>query len=214
MGQKRREKSRGVFTPLIFITLVIAVTLCGIGIGSASAAATTVEILPSTRVVALGEEFTVNISVTPDRPIKAMQVDLSFDPSLVTVENVTNGGMFTDIFSAGTIDNEAGRVTGMFGSLTKGATTSAPGTFAVISLKANSTNSGTTTLGLLNVIVVGPEGEVPSTITNGTVSVSVIPPSVTVVYPNGGEILNGTVTVSANASDEDGTVIISCKVAL
>jgi len=206
MGQKRREKSRGVFTPLIFITLVIAVTLCGIGIGTASAA-TTVEISPSTKSVALGEEFMVNISVTPDRPIKGMQVDLSFDPSLVTVESVTNGGMFTDIFGAGTIDNEAGKVTGMYGSLTGGATTSEPGTFAVISLKANSTNSGTTTLGLLNVIVVGPEGEVPSTITNGTVSVGVIPPSVTVVYPNGGEILSGTVTVSANASDEDGTVI-------
>ena len=199
--RQKKEISKGAFIPLFFIALAIAVTLCGIGIGTASAT-TTVEISPSTQAVGLGDTFTVNIDVTPDQPIQAVQADLSFNSSLVTVNSVTTGGMFADIFMAGTTDNIAGTVTGIVGSLTGGATTSTPGTFAVISLTASSTNSGTTTLGLFNVIVVGAE----SSVTNGTVDVGVIAPSVTVVYPNGGETLSGTVTVTATASDEDGTV--------
>jgi S-layer protein (TIGR01567 family) len=46
---------------------------------------------------------------------------------------------------------------------------------------------------------------------NITVSFSILniinnPPSVTVIYPNGGEIVNGTVTLNATASDSDGTI--------
>jgi len=41
---------------------------------------------------------------------------------------------------------------------------------------------------------------------NATITIN-LPPAVTVLYPNGGEEVNGTVTINATASDPDGTVV-------
>ena len=159
---------RGIRLSLFSFILVLA--FCSIGM---AAAATTVEIAPTTQTVDPGDSFTVKIDITPDTAVGGAQASLTFDPSLVTVDTggVTNGGMFPGLLS-GTVDNVAGTITGMAGYFTGGATTTTAGTFVVISFTADAVNTGASPLDLFAVKVTDGAGvEVPSDPKDGTVRV-------------------------------------------
>jgi hypothetical protein len=132
-------------------------TLCLPGIASA-AEATTVSIASPTESVDPGQQFTVSIAVVPGTAIAGMQFDLSFDPSLVTVESVKEGDLLgqggaSTFFNSGKIDNRAGTVTGVFGAITSpGGAISTQGTFATITLTAR-TQGESWPLSLSHVIV-------------------------------------------------------------
>ena len=213
--KQKRERSKGVLTPLIFVALAIAVTLCGIGIGTASAA-TTVEISPSAKTVNNSDMFTLYINVTPDEPIRGVQCDLSFNQSLVTVNSVTEGNLLSQdgadtMFGVIEINNTIGSVDDVYCIIISGSPVSSPGTFAIINLTADAANTGTTDILLSDVKVRNATNAViPTSTVNGSITVGVppvnLPPNVSVIYPNGGEVLTGTVTANATASDSDGTV--------
>ena len=155
---------RGIRSSLFSIFLVLA--FCSIGIAAAD---TVVEIDPSTQTVCTGEQFTVEIDITPDVAIGGAQASLTYNPNLVTITNVATGGMFPG-FLPGTTDNGAGTVTGIAGYFTGGATTTTPGTLAVITCTA--VNPGTSPLNLFDVKVTDGAGvEVPSNPVNGNVVV-------------------------------------------
>ena len=80
-----------------------------------------------------------------------MQFDLSFDPSLLTANGVTEGNLFggSTFFMAGTINNTAGTIVGV-ADLPIGGSVSSPGTVATISFTAK-TATGTSPLNLSNV---------------------------------------------------------------
>ena len=163
---------------------------------------TIVEISPSTQTVDPEETFTVNITLNPDTAIGGAQVDLSFDPSLITVNSIETGGMFPGFMVIGPIDNAGGTVTGIIGYFTGGATTTTPGTLATINLTANSTNTGTTTHGLFNVKVVDGSGsKVPSSAINGTVTVGPTPSPT--LAPGGGN--GGATTIPTPTPGETPT---------
>jgi len=120
----------------------------------------------------------VNITVDPAVPIAGVQFDLSFNTSLIRANSVTEGDLLKQggantYFSPGTIDNTAGKITGVAGAIiTPGTTVSSPGTFAVISFTAKTTE-GTSPLDLSNVIVGDVNGNpVPITVNNGSVTVT------------------------------------------
>ena len=161
---------------------------------------TIVEISPSTQTADLEETFTVNITVDPDTAIGGAQADLSFDSSLVRVNSVSTGGMFPSFMVIGPIDNAGGTVTGIIGYFTGGTTTTTPGTLATINLTANSTNTGTATLGLFNVKVVDRSGsKMPSSEINGTATVGSTPSST--LAPGGG---NGGATTTPTPTHTPG----------
>jgi hypothetical protein len=93
-----------------------------------------------------------------------MQFDLIFDASLAAVGTVEEGGLLnqegaTSFFNSGTIDNQAGNVTGVFGAITTpGMAVSTPGTFATITFTSR-TQSESCPLSLSNVIVGDMEGK-------------------------------------------------------
>jgi hypothetical protein len=95
-----------------------------------------------TKPIQSGEQFTVSIAVVPSTAIAGMQFDLSFDPSLVTVDSVKEGDLLgqggaSTFFNSGNIDSQAGTIRGAFGAITSpGETVSTPGTFATITLTA------------------------------------------------------------------------------
>ena len=142
------SRSLRAHTPWLAVLLVMALgTLCLPGMTSA-AEATTVSIATPSQSIDPGQQFTVSISVVPGTAIAGMQFDLSFDPSLVTVESVKEGDLLgqggaSTFFNSGKIDNQAGTVTSVFGAITSpGAAVSIQGTFATITLTAKKQGEG------------------------------------------------------------------------
>jgi hypothetical protein len=152
------SRSLRAYTPWLTVLLVMALgTLCLPGIASA-AEATTVSIATPSQSIDPGQQFTVSISVVPGTAIAGMQFDLSFDPSLVTVESVKEGDLLgqggaSTFFNSGKIDNQAGTVAGVFGAITSpGESVSTQGAFATITLTAK-TQGESWPLSLSDVIV-------------------------------------------------------------
>ena len=138
---------------------------------------TIVNVSPTSQYVQEGEVFTVNVSIDPAVAIAGAQFDLSFNPSIVSVNSVTEGNLLNQngantYFSLGTIDNTAGTITGVAGAIiTPRQTVSSPGVFAIIQMTAKSVG-GSSTLDLSNVIVGDINGNpVPITVNNGSVTV-------------------------------------------
>jgi hypothetical protein len=140
--------------------------------------ATAVTVDPASQNVGTGATFAVGIHVVPDTAIAGMQFSLSFDASLVTANDVTEGNLLSQggastYFMPGIIDNVAGTIIGVFGAITAdGQTVSSPGTFATISFTAKTT-AGTSALDLTDVIVGKVGGQtVAITVTDGSVTVT------------------------------------------
>jgi hypothetical protein len=148
--------------------------------------ATAVTVEPPGQSVGTGATFTVGIYVVPDTAIAGMQFSLSFDPSLVTANGVTEGNLLSQggastFFMPGTINNVAGTITNVAGVITTpGGSVSQSGTFATISFTAK-TAAGTSALDLSNVIVANPQAQaVPITVSDGSVTITTppVPPMV------------------------------------
>ena len=140
-------------------------------------APTTVVVDPASKSVSQGEQFTLDILVTPAVAIAGAQCDISFDSSLITADLVAEGNLLSQggaatYFSPGTIDNVAGTITGIAGAITEAATVSGQGVFATITFTADAAN-GDTPITLSDVIV-GDAGGAPVAVevTNGSVTVS------------------------------------------
>jgi len=132
-------------------------------------------ISPTEQTVFHNQEFIVDIKVKPSQPIAGAQFDLTFDPALLMAEKVTYGGIFGSnyYFQNGTIDNVAGRITGIAGIMI-GDETLSDGTLAKITFKAKDA-AGLSSLNLSGVIMANMGGvELGSIVTNnGTVNIKV-----------------------------------------
>jgi hypothetical protein len=140
-----------------------------------------------------------------------MQFDLNFDASLASVSKVEEGGLLkqggaSTFFNSGSINNQTGKITGVFGAITSpGKTVSTQGTFATITLSAK-TQSGSCPLALANVVVGDINGNpVTVSVVGGTVSIDRPP----VLNAIGNKSVNeGTaLTFTISASDADGDAL-------
>jgi hypothetical protein len=178
----------------------------------ASAAGTTaVSVSAPTQPIGPGEQFTVTVSVVPGSAIAGMQFDLSFNASLAAASKVEEGGLLkqggaNSFFSPGTIDNQAGKITGVFGAITTpGRTVSTPGTFASITFTSKP-QSGSCPLVLAKVVV--------GDINGNPVTVSVVSGAVTMDRPPvlnaiGNKSINegATLSFAVSATDADGDAL-------
>jgi len=108
-----------------------------------------------------GRKIILNITVEPNRPISNVSLNMSFDPSLVSVVGVKRGTLFKNtyaFFHTGTIDNTAGTITGLGNMIADNGAASEPGTLAVITL-AVGLKSGVCRITLSDVIVKYANGE-------------------------------------------------------
>jgi hypothetical protein len=141
-----------------------------------------------------------------------LQFDLSFNASLAAVSKVEKGGLLeqggaSSFFNPGTIDNQTGTITGVFGAITSpGKTVSTQGTFATITFTAK-TQSGSCPLVLANVVVGDIEGRsvVPVSLIDGTTTID-RPPVLTAI---GNKSINegAQLTFTVAASDADGNFL-------
>lgn|GEM_PF-2132512 len=160
------------------ILAVLAVfLLIPLNVEVVSAQTTTVAVSPSMKFVENGQGFSVEIVVTPGTSIAGAQFDMSFDPSLLRVESVEEGNLFTQggastYFQRGTINNTAGTVTGVASVILGPNKVTSPGTLAIVHFTAKNAQ-GTSSLTLSNVIVGDENGvAVPTSVTGGSVQVT------------------------------------------
>jgi hypothetical protein len=146
--------------------------------------------------------------VVPGTAIAGMQFNLNFDAALASASKVEEGNLLrqggaNSFFNPGTIDNQAGKITGVFGAITTpGRTVSTQGTFATITFTSKP-QSGSCPLALANVVV----GDI-----NGSpVTVSVVSGTVTMDRPPvlntiGSRSINegATLSFTISATDADG----------
>lgn len=111
------------------------------------------------------QEFRVNIAISPSTPIAGCQMDISFDPTLVSVSEVVKGEVLNSVgmnclFASGTIDNIQGKVTNIFGTvLTKDLEITESGILATIVFLTNG-KEGSCLITPTNVVV-GTSGGTP-----------------------------------------------------
>ncbi len=197
---------------LLAATLGVFLAALALAPPSSAAATTGVTISAPSGGASPGAVFDATVTVTPSAAIAGMQFDLTFDAALVSATSVREGNLFNQsgastFFNSGTINNDAGTITGVFSAITSpGRTVSAQGTFATISFTAKS-DTGDCPLALRNVIVGTASGtSVAVTVTSGSVTIAHHPP---VLAPIGDKVgAQGTaISFAVSATDADGDAL-------
>ncbi|WMW25317.1 PGF-pre-PGF domain-containing protein [Methanolobus sediminis] len=161
--------------PLFFFIIVSTILLSILTFPVSASSVVSIE--QTTQEVQAGENFEIEIIITPSTAVAGAQLDLIFDSSMVTVNNVEEGDFFDrnnamSIFIPGTVDNQQGIASGLF-AVTLGQTVvESSGTFAHITLTAGN-QSGESTIILSNVILSDANGNaIPTSIENAQVTIT------------------------------------------
>ena len=91
---KVRRMSDRIISNMLIASLIVTTVLFGTISVVADEGDTIVSIDPSSQTVSAGETFTINVSCVPGQPIKAFELKLSFNASLLQANSVTEGDIF------------------------------------------------------------------------------------------------------------------------
>lgn len=171
---------------------------------------TLVQVSPSNTTVSALQTFSLNINCIPSQPIKSFELKISFDPSLLRANSVTEGTIFsghTTFFNDGTIDNIAGSIINIYNLIIGPGNTSTPGTLVKVTFTAK-TLSGTSPIHLYDVGVTDDLGYVAITVSDGSVTITGQnqPPVFSSVSPANGStgVFIGTTALSFMIRDPEG----------
>ncbi len=135
---------------------------------------TLVSVNPSSQTVSAGDTFTITVECFPQQPVKAFELKISFNPSLVRATSVAEGDIFSGyqtFFGDGEIDNSAGQIINMYNLVVGPGNITSAGSLVVITFTARST-SGTSTLGLYDVRVTNESDYLSISVVSGAVTVT------------------------------------------
>ena len=146
---------------------------------------TPVTITPSHQEIMQGETVTVDIQIHPQDYVAGVQFDLTYDPSLLTPQFITQGTFFQGIdsyFSNGTIDDTQGIIHRVAGTiLGDHSGTINPGSFARVTFTTKSI-TGDSPIGLTNVLLGDPDAQpLPVITTDGIIEVISASTSVSII---------------------------------
>lgn len=114
---------------------------------------TQLSISSASQTVNAKENFTIDIYCVPGQAIKAFELRLSFDSTLIEANSVVEGNIFNNystFFNNGTIDNVAGTIVDIYGLIVGTGNVTDNGTFATISFTAQG-YSGTSEIEFIDV---------------------------------------------------------------
>jgi hypothetical protein len=95
-----------ITTLLILSSLILSAASCG-----TAKAGTELAIEPATSSLAVNETVSVSVNITGVANLTAIEIHLSFDPNILEVVEMTNGGFLqADFVVQNTFDNAAGTV--------------------------------------------------------------------------------------------------------
>jgi hypothetical protein len=155
---------------------------------------TIVKVSPNNQVTSIQGTCSLTIDCIPTEPVKAFQLNISFDPTILQATLVQVGdffGGYQQFFNNGTIDNTVGAIYDIYNlTIGSGSMVTNPGSLARITF--TNINTGISPVQLNNVIVTNEEDNIPFTTEDGSVSVynMQVTDSVNLVIPvnHGGEL--------------------------
>lgn len=168
---------KNIILKLIPITLIIFLIVLNFFLPQA----VNVIVSPSNKTVYQGQSFYVNISIDPQgASISGAQIDITFNQSLLQLNNVTEGDIFkqngaSTYFNNGTISNIAGTAGKIFGLIIGPGNISAPGTFIRLNFTVIG-QSGISEIMLSKVLISYPDASAaPFTTTNASIVINSAP---------------------------------------
>jgi len=168
---------------------------------------------PVSQVVGPESFFSVDVFCTPGQPIKSFELKFSFDASLVQVNSVAEGDIFSGFetyFNSGVINNSAGTVVNVYGLILGAGNVSDSGSFVIFNMSSLS-SSGVSALCLYDVGVTNETEYVSITVNNGTVQVDATAPEIVDNSPSigtTGDSFTFNVSVSDNVDDSSELVVM------
>jgi len=158
---------------LILIPLVVA--LITLAAPRATLADAVLSVSTSPGSISVGDTFTVDVNITGVTDLSAFQFDLTFDPTLLSATNVTEGTFLSGggptFFIPGTIDNVGGSI--VFNAdtlLSSPPGVNGSGSLAVFDFTAIA--NGTSTLDLANIFLLDSTlANINFTANNGSVTI-------------------------------------------
>ena len=163
------------FVVIVGVLLSVVILLGYLILPVQAAGSTTVTVDLLSQTISSGSTFTISIACVPAQPIKAFELQVVFNPSLLKANSVAEGTIFnrySTFFNPGSIDNVKGAITNIYDLILGKGMTSLSGTLVTISFTAKST-SGISAINLKNVGVTNDTKYVPITSTNGSVKITV-----------------------------------------
>jgi hypothetical protein len=134
---------------------------------------TTVGISQNQRVIAIGQQFILNVVCVPTENVKGYEFGFSFDPTVIRVDSVEEGDFFEEyptFFNPGTIYNNNGTVESIYGLILGQGNTSTSGN--LVSIHCTSLKLDVCQLNLLDVGLVNYSQYINITVTNTTLHVA------------------------------------------
>lgn len=171
--RRKKGKAKDVLLTMNVCGFVFfAVVIFSISI--VQAAPTSVRVNPASQTVNASSSFQLTIECVPQQSVKAFELKLSYNPSLVRVNSISEGDFFsgyTTFFNSGVIDNSAGRVINVYNLIVGPGNVTESGSFLTISCTAR-TASGTSALTLYDVRLTNESDYLPISISSGSVTIT------------------------------------------
>jgi len=133
-----------------------------------------VSVSPSSQTVNASTRFSVSLECVPQQPVKAFELKISFNPTLVRADSVAEGDFFTGyttFFNPGQIDNTAGRIINIYNLIVGPGNVTSPGGLITINFTAK-TYSGSSSLSLYDVRLTNETGYLEIQVTSGAVTIT------------------------------------------
>jgi len=164
---------RGAFKVLKVFFIVFFVVF-SFGVVIVEAADTSISINPVSQSVSAGAALSITVQCVPQQPVKAFELKVSFNPSLLQVTSVSEGDLFdgyTTFFSPGIINNVAGTIVNIYDLIVGPGYVTDAGVLVTINFTAK-TSSGTSPLSLYDVRVTNESAYIGVSVSSASVTVT------------------------------------------
>jgi hypothetical protein len=166
---KRRTTKKDLLLPAVCVVIVLLIEILPHPVTADTP--TLISVSPASKTVSAGQTFSITIACAPGQLIRAYELKISFNPTRLHANSVTEGTIFngyTTFFNDGTINNNAGTIVDIYGLIQGPGGVINPGSLISVSFTALLT-SGSSPIGLSQVGITNATAYVPITVTNGTV---------------------------------------------
>lgn len=160
----------------LFLLGAIPATILLVGqrqeIRKKAAPATTLAVIPATSAKKVGDTFSIEITIdTGENQVVAAELHLSYDPTKLEAQTITNGPLFPNILTSGAVEAGAASIT--VGAADARQPVKGTGTVAVVRFKAIAKTESPTAVKLASNTFVGGLGEGAVNVLVGTTPATV-----------------------------------------
>jgi PKD repeat protein len=156
------------------VCVVVFFVMFAFGVVIVEAADTSISINPVSQSVSAGAAVSIIVNGVPEQPVKAFELKVSFNPSLLQVTSVSEGDLFdgyTTFFNPGIINNVAGTIVNVYDLIVGPGNVTDAGVLVTINFTARST-SGTSPLSLYDVRVTNETDYIAVSVSSASVTVT------------------------------------------